>query len=45
MNVNDNWVNKPEQSGAPSHKYWIDIQRPSPGQRNGSYGWQASMTF
>lgn len=31
-----------EQSGAPSHKYWIDIQFPSPGHRNGSYGWQAS---
>ncbi len=25
-----------EQSGAPSHKYWMEIQRPSVGQRKGS---------
>ena len=25
-----------EQSGAPSHKYWIEIHRPSEGHRNGS---------
>ena len=25
-----------EQSGAPSHKYWMEMQRPSVGQRNGS---------
>lgn len=30
------------QSGAPSHKYCMDIQCPSPGHRNGSYGWHAS---
>lgn len=28
--------------GAPSQRYWIDMQCPSPGQRKGSYGWQAS---
>lgn len=31
-----------EQSGAPSHRYWIEIQFPSPGHLNGSYGWHAS---
>ena len=30
------------QSAAPSHKYWIEMQAPSPGHLNGSYGWQGS---
>lgn len=32
-----------EQSGAPSQRYWIEMQFPSPGHLNGSYGWQASI--
>lgn len=32
------------QSGAPSHKYWIEIQAPFPGHLKGSYGWHGSST-
>lgn len=31
-----------EQSGAPSHRYWMEMQLPSDGHLKGSYGWQAS---
>lgn len=30
------------QSLAPSHKYWMEMQAPSPGHLKGSYGWHGS---
>lgn len=34
-----------EQSGAPSHRYCMEMQFPSIGHLKGTYGWQGSVNI